>query len=82
LIPRINNYIEPLHGIYRKTVFGVLEEYLIVNHDYAVRKFLKKVNVHYLQLEESEETRRAFLNINSPYDVSVAEKLLKIGRIN
>jgi molybdopterin-guanine dinucleotide biosynthesis protein A len=59
-----------------------LEEYLISNHDYAVRKFLKKVKVRYLHLEESEKTRSAFLNINSPYDVSVAEKLLKTGRIN
>ncbi len=79
LIPQIKNYIEPLHGIYKKTLFKVLEEYLIVNHDYAVREFLKVVNVRYLQLEESEKTRSAFLNINSPYDVSVAEKLLKIG---
>jgi len=79
LIPRINNYIEPLHGIYKKTLFRILEDYLIVNHDYAVREFLKKVNVRYMQLEESEKTRSAFLNINSPYDVSVAEKLLKTG---
>ena len=79
LIPRINRYIEPLHGIYKKTLFRVLEEYLIVNHDYAVREFLKKVNVCYLQLEESEKTIRAFININSSRDVSIAEKFLKIG---
>jgi len=79
LIPRINKYIEPLHGIYKKTLFRVLEEYLIVNHDYAVSEFLKKVNVRYLQLEESEKTRGAFININSSRDVSIAEKFLKIG---
>lgn len=74
LIPRVNKYIEPLHGIYKKTLFRVLEEYLIVNHDYAVREFLKKVNVRYLQLEESEKTRKAFMNINSPNDISLVEK--------
>ena len=79
LIPQINKYIEPLHGIYKKTLFRILEEYLIGNHDYAVREFLKKVNVCYLQLEESEKTRSAFTNINSPYDVSIVEKFLKIG---
>jgi len=79
LIPQINRYIEPLHGIYKKTLFRIMEEYLIVNHDYAVREFLKKVNVCYLQLEESEKTKRAFININSPYDVSIAEKFMKIG---
>jgi molybdenum cofactor guanylyltransferase len=78
LIPQINKYIEPLHGIYKKTIIRVLEEYIIVNHDYAVREFLKNVNVCYLQLEESEKTRSAFININSPYDVSIAEKFLKI----
>lgn len=78
LIPQINKYIEPLHGIYKKTIIRVLEEYIIVNHDYAVREFLKNVNVSYLQLEESEKTRSAFININSPYDVSIAEKFLKI----
>ena len=79
LIPQINRYIEPLHGIYKKTLFRIMEEYLIVNHDYTVSEFLKKVNVRYLQLEESEKTRRAFININSFRDVSIAEKFLKIG---
>ncbi len=79
LIPQINEYIEPLHGIYKKTLLRIMEEYLVVNHDYAVREFLKKVNVLYLQLEESEKTRSAFININSSHDVSIAEKFLKIG---
>jgi molybdopterin-guanine dinucleotide biosynthesis protein A len=77
LIPRINKYIEPLHGIYKKTLISVLEEYLIVNHDCAVREFLKIVNAYYLQFEGSEKNRRAFMNINSPNDISVAEKLLR-----
>ena len=69
LIPQVNKYTEPLHGIYKKNLINALEEYLIVNHNYAVREFLKKVNVSYLQFEESEKTRSAFININSPNDV-------------
>jgi molybdopterin-guanine dinucleotide biosynthesis protein A len=73
LIPQISKYIEPLHGIYSKSLISVLEKYLIAHHDCAVREFLKKVNACYLQFEESEKTRRAFININTAYDVSIAE---------
>ena len=79
LIPRINIDIEPLHGIYKKTVFKILEEYLEGENDFSIREFFKEVNVHYMQIEGSEKSRRAFTNINSPYDVSIVEKLLRLG---
>jgi molybdopterin-guanine dinucleotide biosynthesis protein A len=76
VIPRINNFTEPLHGIYKKSLLIVLEEYLNVENDYSVQSFLKKINVSYLQFEESENTRKAFLNINSPYDLGIVKRLL------
>lgn len=75
LIPQINKYIEPLHGIYKKTVLRILEEYLEGDNDFAIREFFKKVNVHYLQFEGSEKSRSAFTNINSLSDVSIVKKL-------
>jgi molybdopterin-guanine dinucleotide biosynthesis protein A len=66
LVPEINNNIEPLHAIYHKTVLKVLEDYLSGSHDNAVHRFLKKLNVSYLKIEESEESYRAFTNINNP----------------
>ena len=66
LVPQVNQYIEPLHGIYNKAVLMVLEDYLSENHDYAVYRFIQRLNVMYLKIEESEEIKRAFTNINNP----------------
>lgn len=76
VIPSINQFTEPLHGIYKKSLLRVLEEYIKVENDYSVQAFLKKIDVNYLQFEESEYTRRAFLNINSPSDLVIVKKML------
>lgn len=76
LIPQFEQYVEPLHGIYKKTLLPILEEYLVRNNDYAIREFFKKADVHYMQIEGSEKSRRAFTNINSPSDISIVNKLL------
>jgi molybdenum cofactor guanylyltransferase len=78
LVPRVNEYIEPLHAIYTNSLIKTLEEYLTGNHNYAVRDFLKQQKVTYLQFEGSEKTKNAFTNINSPYDISEVEKILGI----
>ncbi len=79
LIPRINTYIEPLHAIYNISIIETLEDYLTGDHDYAVREFYKRQNVRYMQLKGSEEISNAFININSPADIPIAEKILGIG---
>jgi molybdopterin-guanine dinucleotide biosynthesis protein A len=76
LIPRVNNYIEPLHGLYRKSLLNSLETYLQEKNDYALREFFKSADVQYLQFEESEKNMRAFTNINSNADVVLVKKLL------
>jgi molybdenum cofactor guanylyltransferase len=76
LIPQINEKIEPLHAIYNISLLNYLEDYLKRDNDNAVREFFKKVNVRYLSFEESEESINAFLNINSPSDISIVEKIL------
>jgi molybdenum cofactor guanylyltransferase len=78
LVPRINQYIEPLHAIYNISLIGTLEEYLTGDHDYAVKEFFKRVNVSYLQFEGSKETLNAFTNINSPSDIYIVEKILGV----
>jgi len=75
LVPRINEYIEPLHSIYNISLIKTLEEYLTGEHDYAVRDFFKRMSVSYLNLEDSEETKNAFTNINSPSDISNVRKI-------
>jgi molybdopterin-guanine dinucleotide biosynthesis protein A len=75
LIPKIGELIEPLHGVFRKSIAGTLEDYLNEGTDFAVRDFLKRTNVMYMQTDESEKNLNSFMNINSPEDVLRAEKL-------
>jgi molybdopterin-guanine dinucleotide biosynthesis protein A len=76
LIPRINNYMEPLHGIYSKALLPALEDYLEKDNDRAIRNFLKMLNVCYLQFEDSIKYKSAFTNINTLSDVIKVEKFL------
>lgn len=76
LTPMVDELIEPLHAIYSKSIVKVLEEYLAADHNYAVREFLKLQNVGYIPFKVSEETKKAFTNINSPSDICIIEKTL------
>jgi molybdopterin-guanine dinucleotide biosynthesis protein A len=69
LIPEVGQFIEPLHAIYRKSVLNDLERFLSERKSKAVRDFLREVSVGYFQLQETEESKRAFVNINSPTDL-------------
>jgi molybdenum cofactor guanylyltransferase len=77
LIPQIEQFIEPLHGIYTISIIRILENFLERDNDYAMREFFKKANVRYMKIEGSEKTRRAFTNINSPSDISTVKELLE-----
>ena len=69
IVPQINSLIEPLHSIYSNYVSETLKDILEGKDNFAVRDFLKKLNVNYMQLEDNEETRLAFTNINTPDDL-------------
>lgn len=77
LIPSINQNIEPLHAVYNTSVITALEEYLTGNHNYSVRDFYKLLDARYMQLEDSEENKNAFVNINSPSDIVTVRKILQ-----
>jgi molybdopterin-guanine dinucleotide biosynthesis protein A len=69
LVPRIKQNIEPLHSVYSRKIISSLEEYLNCKHNVAVREFLRNIDVRYLKIEDSEESKKAFTNINSPSDM-------------
>ena len=75
LIPQIDHYIEPLHGIYKKTLIRNLEDYLGGDNNYAIREFLKMSDVRCLLMEVSRKSISAFTNINSSDDIPVIIKL-------
>jgi molybdopterin-guanine dinucleotide biosynthesis protein A len=72
IVPRVNGFDEPLHAIYRNTVFYKLDEYLQKKSKSGVIDFLKSLNVSYLDLPASAETKRAFTNINTPSEAGEA----------
>lgn len=76
LIPKTDDYIEPLHAIYSKSILQNIEDFLETSRKNAVREFLKQVNTCYMPFENSEKTRKAFTNINYPEDLSVVVKLI------
>lgn len=69
LIPRIGELIEPLHSIYRVSVLPRMERFLAEGKNRAVRDFLSGLHVDYFILQDSEENRRAFTNINTQRDI-------------
>jgi molybdopterin-guanine dinucleotide biosynthesis protein A len=71
LIPVIEENIEPLHSIYRISLAENLGSYLRSNQSFAVRDYIKTLNVLYLKLEGSEKTKLALTNINSPSDIDI-----------
>lgn len=74
LIPQIGQSIEPLHSIYCTSILRTLEEYLTCENDFAVREFIKLVDVRYFQLKDTDKNKKAFININSPEDILNFEK--------
>ncbi len=72
-IPRIREDKEPLHSIYNKGIFTDLDKFLRGTNKYSIENFLKNLIVRYNNLEDTEQNRKAFLNINSPQDLSCME---------
>ncbi len=69
LIPMIGELIEPLHSIYRISVLERMERFLAEGKNRSVRDFLSGLHVDYFILQDSEENRRAFTNINTQGDI-------------
>jgi len=69
LVPRTDNMAEPLHAIYNCGLHPSLEAYLNSDARPAVIDFIKLSKVRYFDLTPSEDTLRAFSNINTPEDL-------------
>jgi len=69
LIPRSADFIEPLHAIYNRKILDSLEDYLTQKQGYAVRMFLRTIDVAYFDLLPSDTAGSPFTNINYPEDI-------------
>lgn len=74
-VPRVNGNEEPLHAIYNNSIFTKLNNYLSARNRYGVIDFLQKLNVKYIDLPDTDETKRAFFNVNTPGEAAEAERL-------
>jgi molybdenum cofactor guanylyltransferase len=70
LIPKVGEYIEPLHSIYSQTIINHLEAYLEGGRSKAVKDYIELINAEFLQFGNTEKIKRAFTNINSPSDIN------------
>jgi molybdopterin-guanine dinucleotide biosynthesis protein A len=68
-IPRIKDFKEPLHAIYNTRILEKLDEFLGGADKYSIENFIKDLNIRYNNLEDTEENRKAFVNINTPEDL-------------
>jgi molybdopterin-guanine dinucleotide biosynthesis protein A len=69
LLPRTGALIEPLHGIYRRDVEPVIRRLLEDGLGYSIRRLFEAVPTRYLDLPDTPDMRRRFLNLNTPEDV-------------
>jgi molybdopterin-guanine dinucleotide biosynthesis protein A len=69
LIPRIDDYMEPLFSVYSVTLVKSIEDHLARNSRIAVVDFVRTINVIYLQLKTTTINKRTFTNINSLEDI-------------
>jgi len=72
-IPRIKDFKEPLHAIYHKNVYDKLNQFLSSANKYSIENFIADLNVRYHNLDDTEENRKAFININTPQDLACME---------
>lgn len=79
LIPEICDNIEPLHAVYNSCVLPTLEKYLSDNSNFAIREFVRIMDVRYLKLECCEEYTKAFSNINTTEDLKHFEEIMKFA---
>lgn len=75
LIPLLNGFIEPLHGIYSASISGRLTSFLEKSQKMSIREFLKEVDTSYWEPGDKVSFRRAVVNINTPGDLRLVENL-------
>ncbi len=76
LIPRIGNFIEPLHAIYRKSLKDKIQNFVRASTGYSVKSFLETTDAYFWDLENSALNRKIFRNLNTQQDLEEAGGML------
>lgn len=75
IVPRIDEFLEPLHSIYRSGLAAEIEKHFASTQERSVRSFYSKVKICYWDLEDNEENKKIFFNINTHHDLTSAKKM-------
>lgn len=65
-IPQIDDFLEPLHGIYNRNTTEILENFINTAVNYKIINFYDFVSINYYKVYHSEI--EVFTNINKPDD--------------
>jgi len=66
IVPRLDALVEPLHGLYKKTIENSLRLMLSEERNNSIQDLLRRVKTEYYPLENTEKNRSCFRNINTP----------------
>lgn len=75
LVPKINDFLEPLHAIYKKNLTDDIRRFVKENGNYSIKSFLKTVKVCYWNLEDTLFHRDIFRNVNTEEDARIIQGL-------
>ncbi len=78
VVPRLGNWVEPLHALYTKKCLTPIRE-LIMQNELRIRKLYPLVKTRYISAEEIERfdpKHLSFFNINNETDLKKAKELI------
>lgn len=73
VVPKHGDFLEPLFGLYRKTLVSRINRILYDKQGHPVTELLSQSSTLYLQLPDDSQTRMWFYNINTPEDLKALE---------
>lgn len=76
-IPRLGNFVEPLHAIYSKNCLGAIKK-LLEDDNLKIDNLLNIVKVRYVEAEEIDNfdpQHLSFFNVNTKADLNIAREL-------
>ena len=82
IMPRIGEYIEPLHAVYSKSCLLPIKQ-LIESGDLSMHSLAKVINVKYIETSEIEKydpEHLSMFNINTVDDMGRVEKVLSVKK--
>lgn len=73
VVPKHGDFLEPLFGLYSKTLLSRTNSILSDRQGHPITELLGQANTMYLKLPDDFQTRMSFYNINTPNDLNALE---------